>query len=91
MLKKIRRFLITKESKVTLVLSIAISILFTLYLVFIGMPATRSQNLFNDGVRAYEVKDYNKAKELFIEADNIWPHSEVAGYLDMIDNATITD
>jgi len=86
MLSKIKRILLSVEVKITVVVGILIIILFAGYLKFIGLPATNSQNIFNEGVKAYNEGDLAGAEELFQEADNLWPHSEVEDRIKQIDD-----
>jgi len=87
MLSKIKKNLFLPEVKVTVIIGIIIIILFSIYLKFIGLSATTSQNIFNDGVRAYDKGDLGVAKELFLEADKLWAHSEIEEYIKYIDDS----
>jgi len=87
MLSKIKKSLLSIEVKITVILGILIMILFAGYLKFVGLPATNSQNIFNEGVKAYNKGDLTTAKALLEEANSLWPHSEVEEYINLIDNS----
>jgi hypothetical protein len=57
--------------------TIALSLIFGLYLVTIGIPRTAARNLFNKGEVALELGKKSEAKSYFEQAYAKWPESYI--------------
>ena len=71
----------TKQVKMMILASIVITLLFFLYLYFVGIPLTNANNYLNQGIRYYEAGDYDKAKTELSKSLNLWYSEAADGYL----------
>jgi hypothetical protein len=85
-LKKTLEYLKTAEFRNTIILSVIAAIVFLTYMFLIGIPATKSQNYYNKGLRALSSGDEAEALDFFIKADEYWKHSEAREYIEKLQN-----
>ncbi len=58
--------------------SVALCLVFGVYLALIGIPRTEARNLFNKGEVALALDDKAAAKDYFEQAYAKWPESYIA-------------
>jgi hypothetical protein len=84
-LSKLKKLIFSKETLMTLVWAGVITCIFLLYVWFVGIPLTKSENKYNEGLRYYNNEYYEKALNSFQEADEIWPNKDAKKYIELIE------
>ncbi|MEI7579298.1 MAG: hypothetical protein WCJ58_04645 [bacterium] len=77
----LKKLIFNSEAYKAYFASAVIIVIFSLYLIFVGLPVTRSENAFNHGLRFYEIGNQIQAKEWFQKSEQIWPNKDARQYL----------